>query len=726
MIRRALLARGEVQGVGFRPQVLRLAHRHGLTGFVRNDPDGVRIEVQGAADAVRALEAGVRALRPPVRLRSLDASERDPVDEVGFHIAPSAHAGQRAHTLPPDLVLCAACAAEVRDPADRRFDHPFTSCTDCGPRATIAGPPPFDRGRSAMGAFELCARCAEEYSDPSDRRFHAQTIACPDCGPRLDGSLDGAAAILREGGVVALKGVGGFQLLCDATSAPAVARLRQLKRRPDKPLAVMALEPSALVGELSAAAERALRGPAGPIVVLPWDGRGLAAGVAVGELGLMLPTTPLHLRLLDRLKRPVVCTSGNPSGAPLATERATAEADLGPGVRAWLDHDRAIERPMDDSVVRPVGDQLVVMRRARGLCPRPLQLATVGPTVLALGAFLQAAPALLPRDLAYVAPHVGDLDERRTLARYRQEVDRLLDDHGAPAAVACDLHPDLPSTRLAEALSARHGVPLIRVQHHHAHIAAVLAEHHAPADALGLAWDGVGHGRDGTSWGGEALRDGARLAHLARIALPGGDKASVQPARVALALLHGAGRLEGHTSAARACLGDAVTDGVIELLGAGIAPRTSAIGRLFDGIAFLLGGPGVITYEAQAALWLERLARRGGGPALPLPLIDGALDWRVLVTALLDGLSTGCDRADLARGFHAALVQAAAELAREHATEAIALGGGCFQNALLLAGCRATLEDAGHSVLTARDLPPGDGGLALGQAAIARQQLSSG
>lgn len=750
MIRLRLRARGEVQGVGFRPSMLRRARGCGLTGTVHNDAGGVTIEIQGAEAQVSGFLAGLESLPPPIRIAGLDLDEIPTrPEEQSFEIRASDTSGAVDHTLPPDLVICEACRREVREPGDRRFDHPFTTCTDCGPRATIARAPPFDRDRSAMADFPMCAACTAEYRRPEDRRFHAQTSACPGCGPRLTGAtLDEAAACLLEGGLVGLKGVGGFQLLCDASNAAAVARVRAAKRRPDKPLAVMVADvdaAEALVGPLAGRARTALVGPAGPIVLAPWDGAGLAAGVAEapGDLGLMLPTTALHLRLLDRVKRPLVCTSGNPSGAPLATDRATAEADLGEAVDRWLDHDRPVLRPMDDSVVKPVGgklDELIVLRRARGLAPRPLRVLA-GRTMLAFGAHLQVAPALSIGDRAYVAPHVGDLDDRRTLERYEATLTGLLEHHGvAPELLVCDSHPDLPSTHLARRWARERGVPLIQVQHHRAHMAAVMAER-PPAFWLGMIWDGYGYGDGGEAWGAETFSWGfgghMRVASLAPIPLPGGDVAAREPARVALALLHEADRLSHPAAAAiarraRQALGEGVVDGVLELLDRNLAPRASSMGRLFDGVAFLLGGPARISYEAQAASWLERLAGREGcgvGGALPLPLTGQGpvrLDWIPLIDALLDRLAGGAPPDALAHAFHAALIDGAratirrSSMIRGWAMSNVLLAGGCFQNALLRAGVRRGLEEDGKKVFTSRDLPPGDGGLALGQLYLAR------
>jgi len=734
VIRLRLRVRGEVQGVGFRPRVLRMARQRGLTGTVHNDASGVRLEIQGETSGVGDFMAALEALPPPVRVAGIGLEEI-PVEEgeADFQIRASATDGESAHALPPDLAICEACRGEVRDPGDRRFDHPFASCTGCGPRATIALTPPFDRDRSAMAGFPLCAACAGEYRRPDDRRFHAQTIACPDCGPRLtDATLDEAAACLLRGGVVGLKGIGGFQLLCDATDAGAVARVRAIKRRPDKPMAVMVADvdaAEALVGALEGRARRALTGTAGPIVLAAWSGDGLAPGVApgAGALGVMLPTTALHQRLMDRVGRPLVCTSGNPSGEPLATERRVAEADLGDGVDRWLDHDRPILRPMDDSVVKPVGDAVIVLRRARGLAPRPLRFAD-GPVTLAFGAHLQAAPALSAGGLVHVAPHVGDLDSRRTFERYEAALDALLERHGVePERLICDLHPDLPSSRLARRWERERGVSLLKVQHHRAHVASVLAERRPGPLTLGVAWDGYGYGPGGEYWGGEffAWVGGmlSRAGSLVPIPLPGGDRAAREPARVGLALLHACDQLQHPAAArivqrAREALGGAVTAGVLEVLDRDLAPGGSSMGRLFDGVAFLLGGPARVTFEAQAARWLEALAGRGGGASLPLPLTGlelPRLDWGPLIPALLDRLQRGDPPEALARSFHAALVDGIRSMAQLVGMPNVVFAGGCFQNALLFAGARRALEEDGRRVYAPRLLPPGDGGLALGQ-----------
>lgn len=757
-MRAALVARGDVQGVGFRPSVVRLARERGLSGWVCNAPAGVRIEVQGPPDAIDAFAIDVRGLPRPAHVRELAREGVPPLDdERGFSILPSQKDGAPAPSIPPDLAMCPACEAEVLDPSARRAGYPFTTCTACGPRYTIFQDFPFDRERTAMTAFPLCPACAAEYTNPADRRFHAQAVACPACGPRLrllgpDGAalpapdpIAAAAGALRKGLIVALKGLGGFQLLADARDEDAVRRLRDRKGRPDKPLALLfrSLADLRRACDVGPEEERLLTGPEAPIVLLrPTAGAGLAPSVhrGVPRTGAMLPTTPLHRLLCDRFGGPLVCTSGNRSDEPICRDAGEAVTRLGGIADLLLDHDRPVLRPVDDSVVARAAGTTVLLRRARGFAPRPVQLPGPGPTVLAFGAHKKSTAALSIGDQAVLSPHVGDLDDKLTIERYEEVVGELCRCFSAaPRVVACDLHPDYLSTRLAEETAARLRLPLVRVQHHHAHVAAVALEHGLSGPVLGLAWDGTGDGGDGTAWGGEALLcEGAafrRVGTLRSFGLPGGDAASREPARVALGMLAelgpaaagfaGAEELEDRLAA---CLGAAALAVLRRMLGCGVgAPRTSALGRLFDGVAFLCGLRGRCTFEAQAAMELEGAAERGlaGGEKRPLalPLGEGepaVADWRPALLEIASGRERGVPVETLAARFHLSLACLAAGQARVFPGLPVALSGGCFQNAVLLRLVRETLAEQGRVVYLSQRVPPNDGGLSLGQLAVAR------
>jgi hydrogenase maturation protein HypF len=759
-VRVALVARGSVQGVGFRPSVVRLAMEGGLVGWVRNAPAGVQIQAQGLAAAVDIFVAGIEALPRPAHVAELTRECIGPVDgEDRFVIRESDQEGAPAPSIPPDLAMCAACEHEVLDPEARRSGYPFTTCTACGPRYTIFQAFPFDRERTAMVAFPLCPDCMVEYTNPADRRYHAQAVACPVCGPRLrlldaDGSerptddpIADAAAALREGAIVALKGLGGFQLLVDARSDAAVLRLRERKGRAGKPLALMF--PS-LADLRSACAvepeeEELLTGPAAPIVLLvPRPEAAIAPSVHPGvpRTGAMLPTTPLHRLLCDRFGGPLVCTSGNRSDEPICRDADEALARLSRIADLLLDHDRPVLRPVDDSVVRVVQGAPLLMRRARGWAPEPIRLPSGGAPVLALGAHLKNTTALCIEDQAVLSPHVGDLDDRLTVERFEEVTDELVRCFGVqPEAIACDMHPDYTSTRYAEELARRWELPLVRVQHHHAHIAAVALEHDLRGPVLGLAWDGTGYGGDGTVWGGETLLcDGPtfqRVGTLRSFALPGGDAASRQPARVALGMLaeldEPPGSLPGAQDLERRleqALGASALPVVRQMLARDLgSPRTTAMGRLFDGIAFLAGLRGRCSFEAQAAMELEAAAERGLALGerrpYPLPLVEGTptvADWRATALAVLTDRADGVCVERIAARFHLALADLAVEFARPYSELPVAISGGCFQNGVLARLVPSRLEQSGRTVYQSRRVPPNDGGLALGQLAVARAQ----
>jgi hydrogenase maturation protein HypF len=779
--RRRVEVRGIVQGVGFRPFVYRLARELGLQGWVRNDGAGVTIEAEGPAAAWDEMLRRVRDDAPALaRVDDVDWQALPLAGEApaGFTIRQSHGAGRATTAIGPDSALCDDCRREMLDPADRRWRYAFVNCTNCGPRFTITRALPYDRATTSMAGFAMCPACLAEYRDPADRRFHAEPNACPACGPRLAlldapgravagvDPLAGTLERLRHGAIVAVKGLGGFHLVCDARQAAAVAELRRRKMREEKPFAVMVASLASLDG--LACADEAERGllasPERPIVLLRKaagaDARlpGVAPGLA--WLGAMLPYTPLQWLLFhEAAGRPsgeqwlagphplvLVMTSANPGGEPLVTANDEALQRLAGIADAYLMHDRDIVQRCDDSVLRAVagaaaGDAAAgrysvesgrshngfqFVRRARGYTPRAIRLASAGPPVLALGGHFKNTACVTRGDEAFVTQHVGELDNAPTCRALDEAVGHLLHIlQVEPAVVAHDLHPDFYSSRLAARLAGERGVPLLPVQHHHAHVAAVVAEHRVEGPVLGLALDGVGLGLDGSAWGGELLRvDGAafeRLAHLSPLRLPGGDRAAREPWRMAVSALARGGRAE----LARARFADEPgAPGVLTLLERGLnAPPTSSLGRWFDAAAGVLGVRRRMDFEGQAAMLLEGLAEAHGAvdpePARVRFGDAGDLDLGPLVLDL-------ADETDPARGaarFHATLVWALAEwvgrAARTTGLRTVACGGGCFLNAVVARGLRQALAARGLAMLQAQAVPPNDGGIALGQAWIA-------
>lgn len=749
MTRLRLDVEGTVQGVGFRPFVYREATKRALDGWVRNARGRVEIEVQGSPPELDDFVGALRTPPPPARVDALERHALPDRPEHGFVIVPSDDTGQVLPSLPADLAPCADCVRELGDPNDHRRGYAFTACTRCGPRYSVVLGLPYDRAATTLAVFPLCERCEREYQDPRDRRFHGEATACPDCGPTLslfhaDGSagatgtdaLELAADALRAGSIVALRGVGGFQLVCDARNGDAVRRLRTRKRREEKPFAVLfgsldTVRAHALVSDAEAAL---LASPEAPIVLcerLTDAAEPVAEAVAPRNprLGCMLPSSPLHHLLARRAGVPLVCTSGNLSGEPLAVDDADARERLGGVADVFLTHDRAIARPLDDSVARvdELGPEL--LRRARGYAPRSVARLANGDSVLALGAHLKATASLLVERELVLGEHVGDLDDARALVAFERNVGELTRFFRAsPSVLACDLHPDYASTRLAESLSHLWSVPLVRVQHHHAHVAAVMAEHELTGPVLGVAWDGSGLGSDGALWGGEFLlvdaQGSRRFAHFSSFPLPGGDAASRAPWRSALALLSVAAP-ERVESIAERWLGPHERTSVVGALARGVnAPATTSVGRLFDGVAALLGLRTRASFEGQAAMELEFLASRETTRAAPytLPLVDGAYaligDVRPLVRELLADLDRGRSHETIAARFHASLVAFALDIAERAQRENVVLSGGCFQNRLLRSALAARLRERGHRPFVAREIPCNDGGISAGQAYV--------
>jgi hydrogenase maturation protein HypF len=762
---------GRVQGVGFRPFVVRLASDLELAGWVRNTLEGAVVHLEGQADRLAAFrDRVVRTSPPAAEIHAVEAEEQPAQGCVGFSIRPSERIGDAAGgggmaqvraVIAPDLATCPACLAEFETPGDRRFGYALLGCTACGPRFSFQASAPFDRERTTMVDFAPCPECLREYADPADRRYHAQNIACPRCGPRIrleisgdsvamphSGSsipnstdlpvLEQAARLLRDGKIVAVKGVGGFHLLCDATSPHAVARLRERKRRDRKPLAVLFLDATQVSAhaEVEEAAREALLGPDAPILLLRRrDGSTLAPEIAPGlsTVGAFLAYTPLHRALVRMVDRPLVATSANATDEPMPIDNGAARAELGRIADAFVLHDRRILRHADDSVVRIIGGRSVPLRIGRGLAPVRIELPVELPALLATGGHLKAAIALTRGRELFLGQHVGDLDTPGARRRYVENVADLARLLGVePALVIHDGHPDYFTTRYAQ----ERGLPCLAVQHHHAHIMACLAEHGEAGPALGIAWDGTGLGHDGTIWGGEFLVvDGPhyrRIGSLWPFPLVGGDRAAREPRLSAAGVCFAAGETIpddlGFSDAERSLL-----------LSAFSSPRaaivTTSAGRLFDAWASLLGIAHHSAFEAEAAMRLEDLADPSDQGAFDVAIAEhpgagGAalhrLDWRPWVAETKRRLEEGHSLAKLAACFHNSLAVGSLQIARRVGLETIVLGGGCFQNRLLVERVADLLVRAGFRVLTHRRVPPGDGGLAVGQTWAAALRLASG
>ena len=755
VVRKRLVVTGLVQGVGFRPFVATLAAEAGLTGRVKNRADGVVIEAQGSADAMARFAAAVGRAPPPAVVEDVRADALASVAEEGFVIADSDPGGGGRTVVPADVATCGDCLRELADPADRRYGHPFISCACCGPRFTTVRAMPYDRANTTMAGFALCERCTAEYADPADRRRHAQTVACPDCGPRVwyertGGRVEGNAVRLAkrdiaEGRIVAVKGVGGFHLACDATNDAAVRRLREQKGRGAKPFALMAagVEMVRRYARLDPADERLLTGPERPIVLLPRRdlpaGPPLSPAVApgVGTLGFLLPYTPLHHLLAG--DRPLVLTSGNLSDEPIVIDNADATAKLAPVADGFLLHDRDIVTPCDDSVARTVAGRPYFVRRSRGYAPLPVPLPGDGPTVLAVGGELKAALGLAVGDRCHLGPHVGDVGSLATLAALGRGADHLAELFRAePEVLACDAHPGYLSSRWAAEYAEKRGIRLVRVPHHRAHVASLLADAGHPGPLIGVCFDGTGYGDDGAVWGGEVFAaDGAgfrRAAHLGYVPLPGGDAAIRKPYRAALAHLWVAGVDWGDAlPAVRACPPGERSVLRTQLQARLHCPPTSSVGRLFDAVAALTGVCSEATYEGQPAVELEAACDDGLVEGYPFPLrmtdpliLDPGPVVRAVARDVMAGMPAGVVAARFHAGLAAAVVTVCHAVRDRTGIEAVGLTGGVFQNILLLRQTTTGLNAAGFEVLVHRQVPANDGGLALGQTVLARQAVAAG
>ena len=769
MIHAQIKVSGQVQGVGFRPFVFRLAHELGLAGWVRNDSSGVEISVEGERlQVARLLE---RLQSEPPALARVEKITHDLLPSTsglqGFSIAAS-RPGRVQTGIAPDMTVCPDCLSELFDPANRRYRHPFINCLHCGPRYTLTAKLPYDRAHTSMAKFTQCPACQHEYEDPDTRRFHAQPNACPACGPDLelhdehwqrvttDDCIATVAARIGAGQIVAVKGVGGFHLVCDASNNVVVDRMRRGKQLDEKPFAVMVLNrlSAGRYAEVSGHEAALLETGERPIVLLKKSAAcdtelpGIAPGLS--GIGLMLPYTPLHYLLFhELLGKPVgsdwqqqatplalVMTSANPGGDPLVRNDEEARASLSGLCDAFLTHDREILHRCDDSVVRarPMpgeGQKFQFIRRARGYTPRRILMPHSGPSILACGAWLKNTVCLTRGNEAFVSQHIGDLDHAAMRQMLDETVAHLCDTLDVqPRAVAHDLHPDFFSTQFAQAYAAQHGLPVFAVQHHHAHIASVCTEHHIDETVLGLALDGAGLGLDGSMWGGELLcvtgPDFGRLGHLAPLRMPGGDRAAREPWRMAAAALFEMGRGDEIVRRFPARVGAETVAAMLQRrLNCG---ATSSMGRLFDSAAGLLGVSEIQGYEGQAAMLLEGLAeQRGKVAALARGYAishDGVLDFLPLLAALADckdaAYGAALFHATLADGLSAWVLRAA----ERNTIDVVVLGGGCFLNGVL---SRALIENlSARRVLTAQQLPPNDGGIALGQASIALQRIHRG
>lgn len=750
VIRQRITIRGVVQGVGFRPFVHRQAVAHGLTGQVVNTGQGVVIEAQGEDEALARFVTALQEQAPAAAMiQELTIASLPLVAESVFVIGHSVAAGTPSAGIPADLALCPDCRQELFDPANRRFRYPFINCTNCGPRYTITRAIPYDRPQTSMATFAMCDQCRAEYEHPLDRRFHAQPNACPVCGPHLwltdsqgqllaekEAALTATAQRLHAGAIVAIKGIGGFHLAVDATNHEAVERLRQRKGREEKPLAIMArdLACARQLCFLSTAEEEVLQSTAAPIVLAPkQSAHGLSSAVARGSdrFGVMLPYAPLHHLLLAEGPAVLVMTSANRSEEPIAIDNDEALQRLTGIADIFLFHDRDILIRADDSVVWHLAGAERVIRRSRGFAPRPIRLAADGPAVLGVGGELKGTVCYAKGDQAWVSQHLGDLKTLTAFDFFRETVAHLGRIYEVtPELVAHDLHPAYLTTQWAR---ERAGIPRLAVQHHHAHLAACLAENHYSGPAIGVILDGTGFGTDGTIWGGEVLVGDCgsfrRFAHLAPMPLPGGDAAMAAPWRTGLGYLYAAYDgavpelpfLQGHDA-----------DAIIAMLQRGInCPATTSCGRLFDAVAALAGGRPMIRYEAQAAIEFMQAAGTLVGPAFPFELgtEHDTLIVAVapLIRAVAEAVAKGSTLAEISARFHLTLVELWLAVVRRAAAatglRTVVLSGGVFQNHLLFIGLNERLQAAGFTVLAHRELPTNDGCIAFGQAMVGRAYM---
>ncbi len=753
MVERVQIAvRGAVQGVGFRPFVYRLAKEMELTGFVYNSPLGVFIEAEGEKPLLDRFILQIEREKPPVaKITGMEFTFLDALGFREFEIRESAEAGEKSTLILPDIAVCPDCLREMLDPNDRRYLYPFINCTNCGPRFTIIEALPYDRPNTSMKIFKMCEECRREYENPADRRFHAQPIACPDCGPHIelwapDGSVSAArheallaaAEAIRNGKILALKGLGGFHLIAAAGNEEAVLRLRRRKHREEKPFAMMFpdLETVRAICELTAFEERLLRSPEAPIVLLrrkkTVSKRLICPGIAPGNpyLGVMLPYTPLHYLLLRELGFPIVATSGNITDETICVEETAALAKLGAIADLFLTHNRPIVRHADDSIVRLIRGREMVLRRARGYAPFPVILKNppekddLPDTALAVGGQLKSSIALKVNENVFLSQYIGDLSNGNafeTFTKLISDFQRLYD--AKPQVVVCDAHPDYLSTKFA----AGNFIEVQKVQHHFAHVAACRAENEVTGPALGVSWDGTGYGLDGTIWGGEFFfSDDKTFSHLAqfrKFRLPGGEKAIVEPRRCAAGLLFEMlgkeefGRrevLRRHFTASELKMLQTMLEREIN------SPQTSSVGRLFDAVASILDVSQTTSYEGQSAMKLEFAAAEEEFGGYEFDLIRSQillLDWEPMIRGIIEDLNQGVAVERIASKFHSTLAEIIVAIAKKCQLSRVLLSGGCFQNAILTRRTVQRLEKNNFYVYLHQRVPPNDGGIALGQIA---------
>jgi hydrogenase maturation protein HypF len=751
--RAKVTVRGVVQGVGFRPFVYRLATQMRLNGWVLNSAQGVFIEVEGAREMLQSFLFHLEKDKPPrAVIQSLEFSFLDAVGYDRFDIRYSDQSGRKTVLILPDIAVCTDCLREIFDSGNRRYRYPFTNCTNCGPRFTIIEALPYDRPHTSMRRFAMCPDCHREYLDPSDRRFHAQPNACPRCGPHLElwdpagialgkeeEAVRRAIEIVGHGQILALKGIGGFQLIVDARNASAVQRLRARKRREEKPFALMypsfdLAQEDCHISDLEA---RLLLAPEAPIVLLHRSRSEslLAPAVAPANpsLGVMLPYSPLHHVLMRDLGVPVVATSGNLSDEPICIDEYEALKRLEGVADFFLVHNRPIVRQMDDSVARVVCDREMVLRRARGYAPLPVHMKNTLPCVLAVGGHLKNSVALSVGKEIFISQHIGDLETSGAFSAFRRTTADLPRLYEVQASViGCDMHPDYLSTKHATRMRS----PLHKVQHHFAHVLACMAENELEGPVLGVSWDGTGYGADGTVWGGEFLLTDEdsfqRVAHFRQFRLPGGDAAVKEPRRTALGVLYeiwGEKVITDRRLAPIASFSDSELVVVQQMLAKKInSPLTSSAGRLFDAVASILGLRHRVTFEGQAAMELEFAIQPAIDEVYPFEVTDGLpsiVDWTPMIPEILIDLQKGQPTGNISAKFHNTLTESIVAVARKVGETRILLTGGCFQNRYLVERSVGRLLDAGFRPYWHQRVPPNDGGIALGQAvAAARSALA--
>lgn len=743
---------GVVQGVGFRPHVYQLATQHELTGWVRNTSNGVEIRVDGEPEQLQTFVTRLQTELPP--LASIDAltiSDCPTETFTQFEIQHSEAIAGAVQPISPDIALCDNCRVELLDPNDRRYRYPFINCTNCGPRFTLIQDIPYDRPFTTMSTFDLCDACAEEYRNPLDRRFHAQPVACPDCGPHVwleinESQIDGndalyeAIHLLKAGAILAIKGLGGFHLACDATQEATVATLRQRKQRPDKPFALMMRDMAQIEQycQVSSAEADLLTSTSAPIVLLQRLSHNttIAPSVAPRQLtlGVMLPYTPLHLLLFDEDMPPLVMTSGNPVDQPIVTDNASARNGLHSFVDGFLMHNRDIHIRTDDSVMRVWRGATLPLRRSRGYVPFPIHLPFELPPILSVGGEMKNTFCVARDTYAFMSHHIGNLSNLTTHESFQNGIKHFESlFRVSPSLIVHDLHPDYLATRYAQSRAKQDGIPRIAVQHHHAHIASCMVENGLRGDqtVIGVCFDGTGYGTDDTIWGGEfLLTDYAqfeRVAHFKPMPLPGGDASTRKPARIALAWLITNGLpIDEHLPSIQA-LSNTERQIVIQQIERGInTPLTSSVGRLFDAVSSLLGVCQVASYEGQAAIELEAMADTNAIGHYPLPETADGIDPAPLLSAVLNDIKAGIPRSVIAGRFHNGIAQRIL-MTCQHielltGIHDVALSGGVFQNVTLLDKTVPLLKSAGFRVYTQQKVPPNDGGLALGQTIIGYMQ----